>query len=194
MCFLGYKFGTKGYVVFDLHTRNIFISRNVIFHEHIFPYSHNPSSINDQSTTHNDDILDPLCFDDSFLFDRIISPQNEPVSNSTSDLTNDIPHSASDLHSNHINESRLRKSERVSQPPSYLKDFHCYNIANVDVLYPISKSLSYDHFSASRYAYISAITVNQEPNTYKQAVQHPHWLRLRSIIQVKLISHIHIKS
>jgi len=173
--FLGYKFETKGYVVFDLHTRNIFISRHVIFHEHIFPYSHNPSSINDQPATHNDDIPDPLCFDDSFLFDHIPSPQNEPVSNSTSDFTNDTPHSASDLHSNHINESCLRKSERVSQRPSYLKDFHCYNIANVDVLDPIFVSLSYDNLSASHYAYIFAITVNQEPNTYKQAVQHPHW-------------------
>jgi len=40
-CFLCYKSGFKGSVLFDLHSREIFISRNVIFHDHILPY---PSS------------------------------------------------------------------------------------------------------------------------------------------------------
>lgn len=37
--FLGYQPGTKGYVLFDLHLKNIFVSRHAIFHELIFPYS-----------------------------------------------------------------------------------------------------------------------------------------------------------
>ena len=37
--FLGYPFYMKGYKVLDLHTRKIFISKNVIFHESIFPFS-----------------------------------------------------------------------------------------------------------------------------------------------------------
>ena len=37
--FLGYKFGTKRYVLYDLHSKSIFVTRNVIFHENIFPYS-----------------------------------------------------------------------------------------------------------------------------------------------------------
>jgi len=36
--FLGYKSGSKGYVLFDLDTREIFLSRNVVFHELILPY------------------------------------------------------------------------------------------------------------------------------------------------------------
>jgi hypothetical protein len=39
--FLGYIPGIKGYVLYDLHTREIFVSRNVIFHENILPYSTN---------------------------------------------------------------------------------------------------------------------------------------------------------
>jgi len=31
--FLGFKHGTKGYVVMDVHSREIFVSRNVIFYE-----------------------------------------------------------------------------------------------------------------------------------------------------------------
>ena len=39
--FFGYKSSFKGFVLFDLHSKEIFISRNVIFHDHILPY---PSS------------------------------------------------------------------------------------------------------------------------------------------------------
>jgi hypothetical protein len=43
--FLGYKSGTKGYVLYDLDTREIFVSRNVVFHELLLPYnSSTPSS------------------------------------------------------------------------------------------------------------------------------------------------------
>ena len=36
--FLGCPFGVKGYKRLDLDTRIVFISRNVIFHENIFPF------------------------------------------------------------------------------------------------------------------------------------------------------------
>lgn len=35
--FLGYKLGMKGYVLLDFHTNEVFVSRNVIFHEHTLP-------------------------------------------------------------------------------------------------------------------------------------------------------------
>lgn len=31
--FLGYKDGTKGYILYDMHSHNIFVSINVIFYE-----------------------------------------------------------------------------------------------------------------------------------------------------------------
>ena len=36
--FIGFHHGIKGYLLFDLNTKQIFISRNVIFYEYIFPY------------------------------------------------------------------------------------------------------------------------------------------------------------
>ena len=36
--FLGYPFGVKGYKVYDLSSKSFFISRDVIFHENIFPF------------------------------------------------------------------------------------------------------------------------------------------------------------
>ncbi|AES86472.1 hypothetical protein MTR_4g007350 [Medicago truncatula] len=36
--FLGYKSSYKGYVLLDLNSREIFVTRNVAFHEHVLPY------------------------------------------------------------------------------------------------------------------------------------------------------------
>jgi len=36
--FLGYKFNVKCYILFDLKTKQIFSSTNVLFYEHILPY------------------------------------------------------------------------------------------------------------------------------------------------------------
>jgi len=41
--FLGYKSGYKGFVLYDLNTKEIFISRNVTFHESILPYISPPT-------------------------------------------------------------------------------------------------------------------------------------------------------
>jgi hypothetical protein len=38
---IGYPYSVKGYTFFNLHTKSVFISRNVIFHEHVFPYASN---------------------------------------------------------------------------------------------------------------------------------------------------------
>ena len=46
--FLGYPYGTKGYTLLDLSTHSRFVSRNVVFHESIFPYVSNKSSHNHQ--------------------------------------------------------------------------------------------------------------------------------------------------
>lgn len=37
--FLGYPYGKKGWLVFDLQSEQTFVSRDVIFHEDVFPYS-----------------------------------------------------------------------------------------------------------------------------------------------------------
>nr|XP_025703590.1 uncharacterized protein LOC112805416 [Arachis hypogaea] len=42
--FLGFKFGTKGFRLIDLKSKEIFISRNVTFYETHFPFSHSTST------------------------------------------------------------------------------------------------------------------------------------------------------
>jgi hypothetical protein len=38
---IGYPSNVKGYSLFNLHNKSVFISRNVIFHENVFPYASN---------------------------------------------------------------------------------------------------------------------------------------------------------
>ncbi|CAL2237480.1 unnamed protein product [Prunus armeniaca] len=40
--FLGYPLGQKGYLVYDLDNHKIVTSRDVLFHEHMFPFAHLP--------------------------------------------------------------------------------------------------------------------------------------------------------
>ena len=47
--FLGYAFGKKAYIVMDLETHKFFESRDVVFHENIFPF--------DKQTTEQSSIL-----------------------------------------------------------------------------------------------------------------------------------------
>ncbi|KAE9610159.1 putative RNA-directed DNA polymerase [Lupinus albus] len=49
--FIGYKFGTKGFLLQDIKTREIFLSRNVVFHEHTFPYQPSQSLESHETTT-----------------------------------------------------------------------------------------------------------------------------------------------
>ncbi|KAI5440044.1 hypothetical protein KIW84_025413 [Lathyrus oleraceus] len=41
---LGYKNGMKGVILYDINSHTILVSRNVIHHEHIFPYSNAKST------------------------------------------------------------------------------------------------------------------------------------------------------
>jgi hypothetical protein len=46
--FLGYKPGYKGFLLLDINSREIFVSRHVVFHEHYLPYPSNNESITTQ--------------------------------------------------------------------------------------------------------------------------------------------------
>jgi hypothetical protein len=94
---IGYPSNIKGYTLFNLYTKFVFISRHVVFHENIFPYASN--------------LLHPTvdgCFVipnsvPDFLFPSVVPA---PVS-----LTQHSP--------------PIRRSSRLRHPPSYLQDFHC---------------------------------------------------------------------
>ncbi|XP_023882727.1 uncharacterized protein LOC111995069 [Quercus suber] len=187
--FIGYPFNVKGYKVFDLHTHIVFISRDAVFHESIFPFltfvshsntdlpvplpctsplpfddlsSFSSSHLISQSASSMDDTIFQLHheLDDEFLHDVPIEPP-EP-------LTDPIP---------------LRKSSRVTKRPSYLQAYHFNMVTSIptaDVLHtgtshPLTSHLSYKSLSPSFKAFCCSISSIVEPSHYYQAVSDPKW-------------------
>jgi len=57
--FIGFKRETKGYILLNIQSREIFVSRNIVFYEHVFPYQR----VQDTSKeTNSPNIYDPVLF------------------------------------------------------------------------------------------------------------------------------------
>ncbi|KAK9750505.1 hypothetical protein RND81_02G201300 [Saponaria officinalis] len=50
--FLGYPYGQKAYKLYDLTSHKVIISRDVVFHEHVFPYKTAPEVVPSPTTCH----------------------------------------------------------------------------------------------------------------------------------------------
>lgn len=166
--FIGYPPGVKGYKLIDFHTHEIFISRDVIFHEDVFPFkTTNPTGFNS----------DPF---DTIALPRLDHPIPPIIDHShTQPITEPIPQPANT--SNHA-PLHPRKSTRNSKKPSYLLDYHC-NQASIapaphsisQPLYPLSKVITYDKLSSGYKNYICNISLDVEPKYYHQAIKFPEW-------------------
>ncbi|XP_072090611.1 uncharacterized protein [Arachis hypogaea] len=198
--YLGIQSGTKGFLLMDVHNKQLFASRNVIFDEHIFPYV---NSQNTASSSHSSHILP-------------IHPQNTASSNDstyfhsldnfiTPDITSSIPpppHTHHDtFHSsqNHDNaitsdippptqsttgeSAILRRSTMERHRLSYLEDYHCMSTStslihdqlSTPQRYLMSNYLSDDSLSQSHKALSITITTNPEPTSYEEAIIHDCW-------------------
>jgi hypothetical protein len=150
---VGYPFGTKGYKLFNLQTKQFLVSRDVIFHENIFPFfsphsitqppssdstfvghdvslSHIPQTCSYEPQDH--ELVNPLSIESSYSEPTTLAspttnvsdlPMSDPSSASTSDSGSPLSVSPLDIHPNPI--LPTRKSIRPRHVPSYLQDYHC---------------------------------------------------------------------
>nr|XP_027186068.1 uncharacterized protein LOC113784102 [Cicer arietinum] len=179
--FLGFREGTKGYLMFDLHTHATFVSRNVVFYEHIFPYANpNSTSLHINDVSHYSFIL----FDDIDMpLPNIVYVKNS-TNDSTQSASSGLDTSPDNLRTSPIfdfdaHPDTLRRSSRSKKASAYLHDFEC-NFAHArhhksDILYPLSHVLSYSKLSSSFYHFISSISAVREPTCFKQAVTYSNW-------------------
>ena len=155
----------KAYRLYDLHTQQIFVSRNVIFHEEVFPFH----SVLDNQPLPNPfpDLVLPLPYSDSSPYSiQSVSPSLHdtlpPSSSSSSQLTDPIC-----------------RSSRPSKLPSYLQDYHLayskHNFIPTSHPHPLSKVLSYNSLSPSYRYFVLQISSTFEPQYYHQAVKFPQW-------------------
>jgi hypothetical protein len=213
--FIGYPYNVKGYKLFDPSTNIITVSRDVVFHENVFPYhpqfhsffpflhntvipnpvsdsdepiphfpsnsvsnsdfvSHYMPSNTDSVPTHTDSA--PTHTDSAPLSPSIISDTSLPIDSHSTSSTPGV--------SGQLNP--IRKSSRIRQKPSYLRDFHCQMASSSfpvpchsstvsDIPYAFSSVLSYEKLSPSYKHFVLSISSYEEPQFFHQAVQHACW-------------------
>jgi hypothetical protein len=187
--FVGYPFNQKGYRIYDMHTRKIYVSRDVQFFETMFPYHdlQTPSFANDISI--NTQILD--CeFDDSSSnlsppsslspgishHDDTIVPIPTPQDDNSSDIPS-IPVETPQQHSpTAINPAERRYPQRIRTPSVRLTDHVC-DINNVtsQSAFPLKNYFSLSNLSTSHRALLVNIIENKEPTSYSQAIKSAEW-------------------
>ncbi|RVW99200.1 Retrovirus-related Pol polyprotein from transposon RE1 [Vitis vinifera] len=171
----------KGYRFYDLETNKFFSSRDVVFHEHIFPFHTNP-----QEEQHDVVVL-PL---PQTSYEPITTETTKPQADDQS------PPLLSSLEST-FNERTLdldtivsppppatRRFDRIKQPNVQFQNFHLYHTAKVassqssslsGTRHPLNRYISYAQLSPKYRNFVCAITTLVEPTTYEQAVLDPKW-------------------
>jgi hypothetical protein len=128
--FLGYLYVIKGYKLLNLSDNLVFISRNVVFHEHIFPFSSPKFKVDSNGCLVIPKPLPDIHFNESF-----------PVHTTKRDLTIDNVFNQTSINSevtpNLSNSPNLttpfsipiyippRRSTRTKCKPGYLQHYHC---------------------------------------------------------------------
>ncbi|KAI9160054.1 hypothetical protein LWI28_004620 [Acer negundo] len=193
---------TTGYVqpeddwqgIYDIHSKQVFVSRDVVFHEEIFPFHtivtseslvdpfpdfvlHVPATSvgHSSSLTSPPDLFPSVSDPENFFSDRVPSSS---AANDMVDTVDTLP-MASTLAQP---DAALRRSSRVSHPPSFLKDFHCNLVSQQDVsslvyspAFPLNDVLSYNALSPSYRNFILNVSSHYEPQFFHQAVGYPEW-------------------
>ncbi|RVW48337.1 Retrovirus-related Pol polyprotein from transposon RE1 [Vitis vinifera] len=165
-----YPFGYKGYKIPDLETNRISVSRNVIFQESVFPFK----------LSQNNNSVASDFFSEKVLPIVPVSTPSPSFDNSTSHPNS--PDSSSNDTSPHTTSHTTTRSFRVSQPPKYLSDYHCYLVSSTphfdisnSTPYPLSDVISYNKLSLSFRAFSISISTITEPTTYAEAIVVPEW-------------------
>ncbi|CAM8925879.1 unnamed protein product [Rhodiola kirilowii] len=183
--FMGYPIGKRGWRLYDLETRQLFVSRDVIFYEHIFPWA-----TYENTTTQSPQVLSPAAYD---LPDIEATSQPITVRGSSTTITDGQIPSDSDAVAaiNADTVVELRRSTRSRQPSVLLRDFVCNTVlpfenptsaaltapasSSSGISYPIAAYVSCARFSGPHANFLAAVTANHEPVTYKEAVKYAHW-------------------
>ena len=193
--FVGYPHGKKGYKVYDLTTHKIFTSRDVIFYEQIFPFKGKASSFSSDST--HIPVPLPALDHEPVSFDSLPSSTTTTISPIPETIYFDhptetqTPHSPTNIPKALIPDQPLiqqaRRPSRERKLPSHFRDFHVdlpgnnsssltsSNHASSGKSYPLSNFLSYSKFNSPHTSFLAAITQNDEPTSYKQAVTDIRW-------------------
>ena len=167
--FLGYPVSKKGYKLLDLTTNTEFVSRDVKFTEHVFPFN---SSSSDQymhptpvSLPHQPQPVPN--YDDIYLES---TEQFQTPFHSTPNPTLESTPAQTPEHTPAPSPPPLRKSTREHKPPTWLNNYAVNSsVANLQTVT--------DHqVPRTFHCFLATLTTTPDPTTFNQALQHNHWI------------------
>ncbi|GAA0168571.1 transmembrane signal receptor [Lithospermum erythrorhizon] len=142
--------------MFDLETREYFVSRDVTFCESEFPSIGNPTELaSDSSSVHFD------LPEQSGMADVECAPSE--ASNPPAEAV--VPPT----------EAELGRGRRERAPPRHLQDYVLNVLRHSSTSYPLTDFVSYDIFSSAHRGFLASITAGVEPRSYRQAVRDLGW-------------------
>jgi len=157
------------------------VTRDVVFKEHIFPFSqvqdHHVPIFPTQSLLDSDDALVRLPVNDDSLDLGI--PVQEGSGNEISHGMNqgvvDSHDTPTVVHNDPSDVVPRNSSKRAVHPPVWMKDYVTH-VTDLVHPYLLATYMSYDHLSTSYQAYLSEMSVDTEPSTYEVAVKDQRWV------------------
>lgn len=159
--FLGYPSDVKGYKLYDLQTQEVFISRDVRFHESTFPCHLGMSTMpfNPFPLLVLPNSFNPQCSDSVPPASLELIPDSSPVSQPI---------------------CPTRSSSRLTHAPSYLRDYHCNLLqakeqSSSSCPYPLGNYINYKRLSPVYRHLTLNISSQTEPQFYHQAVPFQVW-------------------
>lgn len=169
--FLGFPTATKGYIVTELHSGKICVSRDVVFSEHLFPFQDTTSA---SSSTMLKYPL-PVPFSESTSVQSFQPQDHDHSITQDPDPTSQVPPDTNEPSVQCQSETfqpntSLRRSSRANRPPKHLQAYHCNNI-----LYPLTTSVKYGEGSSECNAVNFNTGACQEPNTFLEAMKSVEW-------------------
>lgn len=160
---LGYVPHCKGLKLYDIEHKQVVVSRDVVFHEHVFPYktiqddvsAPIPLPVFDSDGSASNPVVSdsPDVFTKINSFDSCNEIVSSPVRRSTQSSLADVP---------------VRRSTRVKKQPQWLKN---YIVGNASI--SCIPTVAHPAANISLLANISRV---QDPKTYKEACVLPHWV------------------
>ena len=182
--FLEYPFGQKGYKLLDMDTKEVFTSRDVIFHETYFPFhSH---TVFEGILPTSADLGDPSFSDESLHFVHHPHP-NPPTLQYTSQPTVEdhgvgsppTPAVADALQSSSPAAApdvlALRSTGRPHHQPAYLNDYVYSQVVQQPPAHWCNL-VAFSQLPPQHQAHLSHLSTVSEPHSYAEASMHQGWL------------------
>jgi len=175
--FLGYFATQKGYKLLDLHSNKMFVSRDVKFEEHIFPF-HKDSSVAYMKPTPINMVPRVYAYG---LYITASQMPNRIEPNDLSHSENDAPAcivvDASNIDhgpaaaDNDAHDPNPRPSRPVKRP-AWLTDYVTVAVKDSNkVFYPTANQVPYTHLSGKHQAFLTALDTQADPNSFEEAVK-----------------------